>query len=370
MRFRVTKAAFLLVSAAWSQTVSVKQVEEFVRSSVTQKLPDKQVAAYLKKMKLSEKLTESVIEDLQSQGAGPQTVAALKDLGVTTAKLSAPAPPPPPKVYRPIPPPSYEDQQKVLEQVREYALGYTKNLPDYICTKVTRRFYDPTGKGSWRQQDTITNKLTYFEQKEKNTNILVNGQMTEKTMEQLGGTTSQGEFGSLMSGVFEEKSAAEFHWDRWATLRGHRVHVFRYAVDQSHSEWGIYDGDAKQSVVPAYRGEVFVDRDTNEVLRISLEAVDIPADFRVRVATDRLDYDYQDISGHRFLLPYHAEIQLDDNRRFQTKNELDFHFYKKFSADTVLTFDLETPPPLDDSKTKEEPVKEDKKVKPIPEPRQ
>jgi hypothetical protein len=365
MQFRIFLISLAAAACAWSQTVSVKQVEEFVRSSVTQKLPDKQVADYLHKMKLSEKLSESAIEDLQSQGAGPRTVAALKELGTASASLSAPAPPPPPKVYKPIPPPSYEDQQKILNDVRQYALGYSKNLPDYICTKVTRRFYDPSGKGSWRQLDTITNKLTYFEQKEKNTNILVNGNMTEKTMEQLGGTTSQGEFGSLLSGVFEEKTAAEFHWDRWATLRAHRCHVFRYAVDQPHSEWSIYDGDAKQSVVPGYRGEVFVDRDTNEVLRVSLEAMDIPADFRVRVATDTLDYDYQDISGHKFLLPYRAVIQLDDNRRFQTKNELDFHFYKKFSADTVLTFDLETPPPPDDSKTKEEPVKDDKKVKPI-----
>jgi hypothetical protein len=110
---------------------------------------------------------------------------------------------------------------------------------------------------------------------------------------------------------------------------------------------------------------VFVDRDTNEVLRVSLEAVDIPADFRVRAATDTLDYDYTDISGHRFLLPLFAVIQLDDDRRFQTKNELSFHFYKKFSADAAITFDTETPPPPDESKTKEEPVKDEKKVKPI-----
>jgi hypothetical protein len=365
MRFRILLISFAAAACAWSQTVSVRQVEEFVRSSVTQKLPDKQVADYLHKMKLSEKLSESSIEDLQSQGAGPRTVAALKELGVATANLKPPAPPPPPKVYVPPPPPSDEEQQKILNQVREYALGYSKGLPDYICTKVTRRFYDPSGKQSWRQQDTITNKLTYFEQKEKNTNILVNGSMTEKTMDQLGGTTSQGEFGSLLSGVFEEKSAAEIHWERWTTLRKHRCHVFKYAVDQAHSEWSIYDGEAKKSVVPGYHGEVFVDRDTNEVLRVSLEAVDIPADFRVRAATDTLDYDYTDISGHRFLLPLFAVIQLDDDRRFQTKNELSFHFYKKFSADAAITFDTETPPPPDESKTKEEPVKDEKKVKPI-----
>jgi hypothetical protein len=241
--------------------------------------------------------------------------------------------------------------------VREYALNFSKNLPDYICTQMTRRFYDPTGKEAWRRADEIATKLSYFDQKEKYQVILFNGAPTEKSMDQLGGTTSQGEFGSLLKGIFEARTAAEFHWERWGQLRGHLCHVYKYTVDQEHSEWSIYDGEAKTSVVPAYEGEIFVDTDTTEVLRVSLESVNIPSDFRVRVAKSVLDYDYQTISGQKFLLPMKLVTRLDDNRHYLSRNDVEFRNYRKFSADTVLTFDTDAPAPLDDSKTKEQPVK-------------
>ncbi len=366
MRFRALSTALVLTASAFSQTVSVQMVQQFIRSAVERKQPDRQVAAMLQHMKLSQKLDDQAIEDLQSAGAGPKTVAALKELGTVTASLPPPPPPEAAKVYVPPPPPPYEDQQNILNKVREYVLSFSKNLPDYICTQMTRRFYDPTGKENWRRADEIATKLSYFDQKEKYQVILWNGAPTQKSMEQLGGTTSQGEFGSLMRGIFEPRTDAEFHWKRWATLRGHRCHVFSYAVDQAHSDWSIFDGEAKQTVVPAYRGEIFVSYDTDEVLRVALESVDIPADFRVRVATDILDYDYQTISGQKFLLPMKAETRLDDSRHYQSKNDVEFRNYRKFSADTVLTFDTDTPAPLDDSKTKEQPVTDDKKGKPNP----
>ena len=365
MRFLASLTAlglFFTVPAA-AQNISVEMLKQFIHSAVERKQPDKQVAQTLQHMKLSEKLTDETIEELQSFGAGPKTVAALKGLETVTANLAAPAAPPPPKETKPIPPPPYEEQQKLLNVVREYALNFSKSLPDYICTQMTRRFYDPTGKENWRRADEIATKLTYFEQKEKYQVMLYNGAPTEKTMDKLGGTTSQGEFGSLLKGVFEPKTSAEFHWERWGMLRGHLCHVYKYTVDQEHSEWSIYDGEAKQSVVPAYEGEVFVDVNTNQVLRVSLDSVNIPADFRVRVAKSVLDYDYQTISGQKFLLPMKLTTRLDDNRHYLSRNDVEFHNYRKFSADTVLTFDLDAPAPLDDAKTKEQPVTPEKKIK-------
>jgi hypothetical protein len=352
----ITIGLFLALAAS-GQTVSVEKVQQFVRSAVELKQPDKQVAQMLQHMKLSEKLTDDKIEELQSAGAGPRTIAALKELGTATASLKVPEPPPLPKEVKPIPPPSEEDQRRIIDAVREYALSFSKNLPDYICTQMTRRFYDPTGKEAWRRADEIATKLSYFDQKEKYQVILFNGAPTEKSMDQLGGTTSQGEFGSLLKGIFEPRTAAEFHWERWGQLRGHLCHVYKYTVDQEHSEWSIFDGEAKTSVVPAYEGELFVDTETLQVLRVSLESVNIPSDFRVRVARSVLDYDYQTISGQKFLLPMKLMTRLDDNRHYLSRNDVEFRNYRKFSADTTLTFDTDAPAPLDDSKTKEQPVK-------------
>ena len=93
MRFVFTRAAFLglvfaLVSLA-QQQLSVDQVVDFVTSSVTQKMADKDVADVLSKSRMKEKLDTRLVQDLQSKGAGPKTVAALLHLAEASATVDA-----------------------------------------------------------------------------------------------------------------------------------------------------------------------------------------------------------------------------------------------------------------------------------------
>ncbi len=144
--FSFLLAVALAVPAASDMTLTVEQLIGFIKSSVSLKQPDKQVAEYLKHIKLKNKLDDDTIEELQSAGAGPKTVAALKELGETTASLAEP-----PKVVEapkpmPMAPPDSIEQGKILEAVREYALNYTSQLPNYICIRVDRRYGDSTGR--------------------------------------------------------------------------------------------------------------------------------------------------------------------------------------------------------------------------------
>lgn len=338
------------------QAITVDKLVEFLESSIKMKMPDRQVAAYVAKMHVSQKLEDKVIEQLQGDGLGPKTVTALRTLSVSTnslppAVLKKPAPPPPPP-----PPPSYDDQQTILNEAREYALNYTKSLPDFICVQVARRYYDPNGSDNYRHYDTVMTKLTYFEQKEKYELLSVNDRFTTASYETLGGTVSSGEFGSMMKEIFEPSTDAEFHWQRWATLRGHRAHVYSYVVEQQNSKWSIYDRQSNDRISPGYTGLVYVDRDTRTVMRVTLKAEGIPPTFPVQEAEDRLDYDTVDISGHPFILPMMAEVHLRAGKINQ-KNDIEFHNYKKFSADTNLKFDNISADPIPEDKTTEQPVK-------------
>ena len=363
MRFRAPLTAlFVCFSVLAAAGTPVAQVIEFVRSSIKLKQPDKQVADTLHRMKLSEKLNDRDIEALQGEGAGPKTIAALRELSAASGSLPAAPPPPPPVVYKQPDPPPYEKQQQIITEAREYALNYTSSMPDYICNQITDRFQDPLGKDNWRHADKIAMRLTYNGKKENYQLLTVNGQMINKPIdpsgenmgEVLGGTTATGQFASMLKFIFEPRSSAEFHWEKWARLRNRICYVFNYLVDQPHSDWGIYDGVSKQSIRPAYRGLVFIDKQSGEILRVTLNAFDIPPDFPINVATIMLDYDWADISGHKFLLPLRSEEHVNRGV-FATKNEDIFHGYRKFSADATITFD-DVNATLDESKTKEQPL--------------
>src|ERR1700683_1420701 len=108
MRFLLVLVTAAILTAAGEQNLTVAQLVMFIKSSVQLKQPDRQVAEYLRHVKLTDKLEDRTIEDLQSMGAGPKTIAALRELGEASASLTVAPPPPPPPVYVPPPPPDSE----------------------------------------------------------------------------------------------------------------------------------------------------------------------------------------------------------------------------------------------------------------------
>lgn len=329
-------------------TLTIDQLRAFIQSSTKLGHPDRQVAEYLKHVHLSQRLDARTIEDMQGLGAGPKTAEALRALGEQSKALPAPPAPVAKPVYTPPPPPSSIEQANILKEASEYARDYSKRLPNFICVQVTRRYADPTGLEFWHLMDTVTARLSYFEQKEDYKVVLVNDRAVDTNFNSLGGATSSGEFGSMMREIFAPESDTRFEWDHWATLRAKRMHVYRYNVDQAHSRWSVVY-EKTDRVVPAYHGFIYVDADTHAIMRITLEADDLPLGFPVRQARTRLDYDFQKIADQEFILPLKAEVYMRGNK-LMYKNETEFRLYRKFGAEATITL---TPDRLPDSATEE-----------------
>jgi hypothetical protein len=89
------------------------------------------------------------------------------------------------------------------------------------------------------------------------------------------------------------------------------------------------------------------------VTRVTLEAIEIPAGFPIHKAETVLDYDYQDISGHTFLLPLKSSTVMA-SAEYLTKNDEEFRVYRKYSTESDIKYETtDTPAPLPDEKTKE-----------------
>ncbi len=339
-------------------TLTVAQLTAFIKSSVELKQQDKQVVMYLKTVKLSERLDDRTVEDYQGMGVGPKTLAELEHLRDESATLRKPPPPaaekPPPP---PAPPPDSITQGKIIDAAREYAMSYTKQLPNFLCAQVTRRYWDPANSGSWGQLDTITQKLSYYDQEEHYETISVSGRGNDDLpLSKLGGVTSSGEFGSQMREIFDPGSHADFSWDHWGKLRAKLQYVFAYRVPQQYSHYRMTYNNTME-IVPGYQGLIYIDEDTGLISRLTLEPVNIPSTFPVLSAKTTLDYDYAEIGESVFLLPLRAELISTQNTpqypRLSTRNDIEFRLYRKFGAEAKITF---APDALPDDKVKDEPV--------------
>ncbi len=384
--YTVLFAFFFAVVLQAQMQMNVDQLAQFIRSELALKQhTDKQIAAYVKKIQLTEKLTDKTILDLQAQGAQPKTVQALQELRDETAALKSPthdatySPATAPdstlstgpatitlsSKAPPIPPPNSIRQKEILDRIKQYAMSYTQNLPNFICVEVTRQYVDPNASDHYRSVGRILAKLSYNEGQEKYEVYSVNGHYEQTTMERAashGGAISTGEFGSLMREIFEPRSEAEFGWDHWGTLRGRRMAVFNYFIDSGHSSFSITysssPGD-EQRIITAYKGLIYADENTGEIARIAFVAVDIPKSFPVRETTDILDYDQAEISGQSYIVPMAAKLYMSSGRD-KEKNEIEFRNYRKFGVESGITYGAaDAPadlPPLPASKTEEQPA--------------
>jgi len=318
--------------------MTVDQLVGFVRSSVQLHEDDKKISEVVKKVQLSNKLEAHTVEEMQTLGAGRLTMAALKALSVESSSLPAASEPAPKPVAAPLQAPSAQDQQQILSEITENALNYSNSLPNFICLQVTKRYVDPAGTDQFRLTDTIAERLSYFEHKEDYKVISVNGTpVTNRKHEQLGGATSSGEFGSMLLQIFTPQSQTDFHWERFGKLRDHIMQVYSFRVLQSNSQYSITAQDVSRTIVVGYHGLVFADRESKQVMRITMEADDIPADFPIRSASETLDYDSIAISGQKFVLPLKVDMRMRDGKNMM-KNEAEFRLYNKFGSDSSIQF--------------------------------
>ncbi|MEN6602387.1 MAG: hypothetical protein ABFD86_08205 [Bryobacteraceae bacterium] len=322
---RPTLAVLILVAtsvASAQQKFTVDQRVAFTQSSIQPKHEDRQVA-------LKQRLTESVAEDLQGARADPKTgpVAIL--------------------------PPSEEEQQKVLEKVRDYAADYTKHLPDFICTQVTRRYVSETRWGAWGQPEVITARLSFFGQREDYKVISVSGRPGTREMYKLGGVISRGEFGTQLKMLFAPGCRARFAWKRWAKLRNRRMHVYSYSIQRANSQWHIKH-ENRNSTVIGYSGLIYVDNDTKKIAKITGDSNDIPPTLPILKAWTQLDYDFVALKGSEYLLPLRSQTYVRTGRQ-ESRIDIEFRDYRKFGSESTISFD--TPEPLPKERTEERPIK-------------
>jgi len=232
-----------------------------------------------------------------------------------------------------------EDLSAFIEQVRQQALAYDENLPNFICTQETERSSSKPGTHDWKVLDTLTIRLGYFGKKEDYRVTQVNGKSTNKSFNQIGGWKTVGDFGSMPRAVFRRKSQAKFEWNRWEMWNGRKVAVMNYRIDKEHSAFNTDSHSFLHTnrTVWAAVGMVFADAENHQVVRLTVDSVEVPATDAVREVHIALDYAFQKIGDREYLLPANS-VSVIVSKNDRKKSETRFAGYQKFSADAAITF--------------------------------
>src|SRR5581483_1190691 len=230
-----------------------------------------------------------------------------------------------------------EEQQQLLAKMRKYAQQYVSNLPNFLCVQVTEQFQSGRKATHWRQGDTLTSRLVFNQGREDRRLELVNGRPAHGGRQHwTRPLTTEGEFGILMDRIFSIASATQFAWNSWDAIDGRRVGVFDYSVDAEHSTLRLSLSDLKQAILP-YHGSLYGDPETGAIWRISSTSSHIPKKLETRNISTTIDYQEVAIGETNYLLPVRATVLVDIGSQ-HLRNEIRFESYRKFEADSTITY--------------------------------
>jgi hypothetical protein len=323
----------MLMAAIAGQAETAGELAARVRDALAGHRSDAEIAAEVRQAKLTDSLEDPMLEALE--GLGPLTTAALEAQRDASALL-------PVSKWR-MPeadtPPSAEEQARIVQQARTIAMQYTANLPNFLCTETVRRTTGKTGKET-KPRDTLVLDVSFNGKADRYRLRSINGKQTTKSLYEVGGFRSSGDFGNLQKLVFDPASQTRFEWSGVVSLRGRRARVFAFAIDATHSGYGLdFRSFMKGAeMVAALKGMAYLDAETNRLLRLRIEAVGMPAKWPVKRTVSTLDYDFADVGGQQYLLPRTSDLRLylkDGTER----NVMEFSDYRRFAGEATISFD-------------------------------
>jgi hypothetical protein len=243
----------------------------------------------------------------------------------------------PPATAARTPAPAAAAGDPVIEKARAAAVSYSEKLPNYICREFMTRYLSRSRPVNWEAQDVVSTDVVYEDGAEKYGNVAIDGKPVNKQLDQLDGAWSTGEFGTILRDLFSPYTNAAFQFRRYSTAAGLDARVYDFDVERDNSHWQVQV--ASQSVRPAYHGSVWIDPQTGHVLRIEMQAKELPEEFPLDTVESAIDYAYVRIGEADFLLPSHAEsLACRRGASNCSRNAIDFRNYRKYNADTRITF--------------------------------
>ncbi|MEO7633735.1 MAG: hypothetical protein ABIU20_10085 [Blastocatellia bacterium] len=344
------------------QPVTKEEIQAFLKSAssprpgTNRRIEQGDLAAEIDQRGVAFPVTEQTLEELRKAGARAFVLDAIRNTvkkeepprlnedtpHLKTVEASAQAV---------APEPSEEEKEKalaaafarlpLLEQARYYALEYADDLPDFSATQFVTRYAQKPGDKDWKQEDKLEIELTYrIKGGEKYKLIKLDGKPSTLKYENLDGSTSTGEFGSLLAAAFALQSKAEFKEVRKETFHNRQTLVYDFKVKKAFSANQIIDKSTFQTVTAAYQGTVWIDAETKRVLRIEQAAEGMPANFSITLAENAVEYDWVKIADQPYLLPVRAEVLLGSDRdRSYSRNVIEFRSYRKFDTDIKIVPD-------------------------------
>ena len=228
-------------------------------------------------------------------------------------------------------------------------------MPDFVVKQQIQRSAAYAGTNNFRNLDRLVVAVSYRSTGQEDYRVLsLNGIVqpaaeSKQSYEEVGGTSSTGEFVTMLATIFKPESETEFHVVDTDVIRGRKAVVFDFIIARDKARQRITaTGYSTDTTATGMKGRIWIDRADNRVLRVESEATEIPDAFPIRTAKRMIDYDWTQIADDKYLLPSISDVRLtfrEKSNVFETRNLIRFKEYQKYGSDVIILEDDSEPIP-------------------------
>src|SRR5579862_5863 len=226
----------------------------------------------------------------------------------------------------------------LLPPIQHHVAEYVAGLPNYTCTEIVHRFERPRRVKDFQTIDTIKLEIAVLNGTEHFA-WPGSSRFEDKDLPELLG----GGYGALTKGDFVMHARNIFLRDQatFSSPRAEKLGDFAairvdYEVPVGKSNFEIR-ADGGKAVV-GYKGTAWVDELTLQLLRITIEAENIPSKIHVRSMRSEINYALVQLGDAKVLLPSSSQFTLQHSSRVDLRSQIEFSGCRQYGVTSNLSF--------------------------------
>ncbi|MBK9170490.1 MAG: hypothetical protein IPM24_23935 [Bryobacterales bacterium] len=236
--------------------------------------------------------------------------------------------------------PASEEPEGLLDRFLVHMRAELDNVPDYVCTQVTERLVRSTSEQSWSRMDTWRFEVALAGGQELYA-LPGAARFDDRPLSHMvgRGTISTGKLGLLARNVFSLPQR-HFEYRGQAERDGRAAHEFAYDAPPAQSGFRVRHGT--EEAVVAFQGAFWIDAETLDLLRLEIQAYDIPESVALAEADTILTYRRLEVGVTEPLLPVAATLAITTADGLESLNRSRFGGCRQFTTESAIRFDTES----------------------------
>jgi hypothetical protein len=234
-----------------------------------------------------------------------------------------------------VPLAAQDDSQATLDRLRTHMAGILQQQPDFTCLETVERAIRGQREDQFRLLNIVRLEVALVNHKEMFA-FPGSNEFEDKDLRNfvLTGMFGNGYFGLYSAAAFEDKRT-EFTFRGESRQNQRPVLQYDFRVP-AESGMEIHSIDATAAV--GYRGSLYADAGTLDLLKLEVAAENMPVRLGLREATGTVEFARVQIGGGEVLLPSSGELVMITWMGDTSRNRIRFSGCREFTAKSALAF--------------------------------